>query len=64
LSKEIIENVPILKPKLKLFDIHPFVQILGLKESTTREIKALNKLQTLLLSKMATLEEKPVLAYE
>lgn len=56
LSKEIIENVPILKPKLKLFDIHPFVQILGLKESTTREIKALNKLQALLLSKMATVE--------
>jgi len=64
LSKEIIENVQVLRPELKLFDIHPFVQILSLKESTTREIKALNKLQTLILSKMARVEDKMILTYE
>jgi type I restriction enzyme S subunit len=58
LSKEIIENVPVLRPELKLFDNHPFVQILSLKESITREIKALYKLQTLIFSKMATVESE------
>lgn len=64
LSKEIVENVQVLRPELKLFDIHPFVQILSLKESITREIKALNKLQILILSKMARVEDKLILTYE
>lgn len=57
LSKALIEELEILKPSRELLLRHPFIDILNLKESVTRENISLEKVKNLLLSKLATLED-------
>ena len=57
LSKELIENIQILKPHSSVLQKHPFVQIINNCEIVERENIKLNELQNILLSKLATVED-------
>ena len=56
LSKELIENIRILKPNSTVLNKHPFIQFIGNCENAERENIKLNELQNLLLSKLATIK--------
>lgn len=56
LSKNIIEDIPILEPSDYILNKHPFKQIMALKEKYTSELKLLNKTTDVLHSKLATIE--------
>jgi type I restriction enzyme, S subunit len=56
LSKALIEDLKLIKPSYGLFKIHPFEEIINLRESVTRESLGLRKISNLLLSKLATIE--------
>ena len=55
LSKELIENIRILKPNSIVLKKHPFIQFINYCENMERENIKLNELQSLLLSKFATI---------
>ena len=56
LSKNIIEDIPIIEPSDIILNKHPFKQIMDLKEKYTSELKLLNKATEVLHSKLATIE--------
>ena len=56
LSKELIENIKILKPLVDLINKHPFLNFINHCELLERENIKLSKMQNLLLSKLATIE--------
>ncbi|WP_052416083.1 restriction endonuclease subunit S [Paenibacillus sp. FSL R5-0912] len=58
LSKALIEELRIIKPTRELLLRHPFIKILNSIESITRENISLEKIKGLLLSKLATMEDK------
>lgn len=57
LSKELIENIKIIIPNKQIFESHPFVQTINYSEALERETLSLKKLQSLLLSKLATIKD-------
>jgi type I restriction enzyme S subunit len=56
LSKELIENISIIKPKRNDIEKHHFIQFINHSENLERENQKLNELKDLLLSKMASVE--------
>ena len=56
LSKELIENIKFIKPDKTIIKRHPFIKFINQSEIIEREIITLNKVQSLLLSKLATIE--------
>lgn len=61
LSKEIIENIRLCKPNDLLIEKHSFLKLLESKELSTKEIIQLKSIQSLLLSKMASIQiDEPV----
>ncbi|MEP2772926.1 MAG: restriction endonuclease subunit S [Fulvivirga sp.] len=64
LSKNIIEEIRIIEPNESALNSHPFIQILKSKEGYTKEIKSLEGLRNLFLSKMTQveIEEKEVVS--
>ena len=56
LSKELIENIRIIKPNSTVLNKHLFIQFIGNCENAERENIKLNELQSLLLSKLATIK--------
>ncbi|WP_295748145.1 restriction endonuclease subunit S [Undibacterium sp.] len=56
LSKELIENIQILKPTSDVLKKHPFVQVINHCENIEKENMKLNELKDILLSKLATIE--------
>lgn len=58
LSKEIVENVKLVVPEVRVMSKHPFVQVMNHRESITREVLKLNHMKGLLLSKMTKVEQE------
>jgi len=58
LSKDFIEKILIIKPSDEVLSKHTFQIILNYKEKLTREALLLGKMQDLILSKLATSEDK------
>lgn len=56
LSKELIENIQILKPATAVLKRHPFIQIINQCENIERENIKLIELTNILLSKLASIE--------
>jgi type I restriction enzyme S subunit len=56
LSKELIENIRVVKPNIAALKKHPFVQFINYSENIERKNIKLNELKSVLLSKLATLE--------
>jgi len=56
LSKELIENIKIIKPSILVINKHPFLNFINHCELLERENIKLSKIQNLLLSKLATIE--------
>ncbi|MFZ6723414.1 restriction endonuclease subunit S [Undibacterium sp. Ji49W] len=56
LSKELIENIRILKPTSDVLKKHPFVQVINHCEHIEKENIKLNELKNILLSKIAAIE--------
>ncbi len=54
LSKDIIENIEILRPSDAVLENHPFISILSKRELLTRTNVQLEKVKSVLLSKMAS----------
>ncbi|WP_405607033.1 restriction endonuclease subunit S [Polaribacter sp. Asnod1-A03] len=60
LSKELIENIYIIKPTSEILKKTPFVAIMNNKWKSTCKNKTLQELQSLLLAKMTKVETKPL----
>jgi type I restriction enzyme S subunit len=56
LSKDLIENIRILKPAEAVLKRHPFIQIINQCENNEKENIKLTELTNILLSKLATIE--------
>ena len=56
LSKEIIENIKLIKPLTSEINRHPFIELINQSEVLERENLKVEELQSLLLSKLATIE--------
>jgi len=56
LSKELIENIRIIRPNSSIISKHPFVKFINHSEILERENQNLTKLKELLLSRLATFE--------
>ena len=57
LSKELIENIKIIKPSPEDISKHPFIKFINLSEVLERENQKLTKLRDLLLSRLATIKD-------
>lgn len=55
LSKELIENIRVVKPNIVALKKHPFVQFINYSENIERENIKLNELKSVLLSRLTTL---------
>jgi len=61
LSKNLIEQLKIIKPTNEVMSAHPLKEIIDYREALTREILGLNNIKNLILSKMSKVEtEKEV----